>query len=50
MPPADRGPRPQSPPGCGLRRNTTHVVKRELKGVSVIDLAALPKVPGRVIA
>ena len=31
MSPADRSPRPQSPPGYGLRRNTTHVVQRELK-------------------
>jgi Bifunctional DNA primase/polymerase, N-terminal len=31
MPPADRGPRAQSPPGCDLRLNTTHVATRELK-------------------
>ena len=31
MPPADRGPKVSSPPGRVLRRNTTHVVLRELK-------------------
>ena len=31
MPPADRGRRAPSPPGRVLKRNTTHVVIRELK-------------------
>ena len=31
MPPADRGPKIPSPPSRVLRRNTTHVVTRELK-------------------
>jgi hypothetical protein len=41
MPPADRGPTATSPPGHGLRQNTTHVVKRGLK-TGTLALAAHP--------
>jgi hypothetical protein len=43
MPPADRRPRATSPPDRGLRQNTTHVVKSELKTGT---LAAKPQLKG----
>ena len=45
MPPADRGSEGPSPPGCGLRRNTTHVVKEELK-TGTLDRGALRGISG----
>ena len=57
MPPADRGPKLSSPPSRVLRRNTTHVVPRELKtgtlapdGLLGIHLNFLPAFPTDVLA